>query len=218
MKANSFLLTLSTQIVMRGLVLFLIPFSIARLPAVYTYLGRGKVNVMFPVAIIAMLIIFAFFEFTFRKTIFGRKFLLTGGNRQAAFISGINTNKVIIMAYVLAGVLAATGGLITAGRQNAISNTMGTGLVMAALTGALLGGSSFSGGKGKPIGMLGGALLLGMIDNSLNLQGVNVNLVSASKGALIFVAIMLDRARFKLNAVIMHKENIRKLEKSHLKN
>ena len=213
MKANSFLLTLSTQIVMRGLVLFMIPFSIARLPFVYTYLGRGKVNAVFPVAIIAMLTIFVFFEFMFRKTIFGRKFLLTGGNRQAAFISGINTNKVITTAYVLAGVLAATAGLISAGRQNAISNTMGTGLVMAALTGSLLGGSSFSGGKGKPIGMLGGALLLGMIDNSLNLQGVNVNLVSASKGALIFVAIMLDRARVKLNAVIMHKENIRKLEK-----
>jgi simple sugar transport system permease protein/ribose transport system permease protein len=74
-----------------------------------------------------------------------------------------------------------------------------------------LGGGSFNGGMGKPIGMLGGALLLGMIYNSLNLQGVNVSLVSASKGALIFISILLDRARFKLNASIMHKENIRKL-------
>jgi len=217
MKANSFLLTLSTQIVMRGMVLFMIPFSIAGLHPAYTYLGRGKVGGMLPVAVIAMLIIFLCFEFLFRKTIFGRKFLLTGGNRQAAFISGINTDRVLIMAFVLAGALAATAGLITAGRQNAISNNMGKDLVMMAFAGAILGGGSFNGGMGKPIGMLGGALLLGMIDNSLNLQGVNVNLVSASKGALIFIAILLDRARFKLNSIIMHKENIRKLKSGRQK-
>jgi simple sugar transport system permease protein/ribose transport system permease protein len=114
MHANSFLLTLSTQIVMRGMVLFLIPFSIAGLHPVYSFLGRGKIGPMLPVAVIAMIIIFALFEFLFRKTIFGRKFLLTGGNRQAAFISGINTDMVLIMAFVLAGVLASTAGLIAA--------------------------------------------------------------------------------------------------------
>ena len=217
MHANSFLLTLSTEIVMRGMVLFLIPFSIAGLPPVYSFLGRGKIGAMLPVAVLAMIVIFFVFEFLFRKTIFGRKFLLTGGNRQAAFISGVNTDKVLIMAFVLAGVLASIAGLIAAGRQNAISNNMGKDLVMMAFAGAILGGSSFNGGMGKPIGMLGGALLLGMIDNSLNLLGVNVSLVSASKGALILIAILLDRARFKLNSVIMHKENIRKLAGSQPK-
>jgi len=211
MHANSFLLTLSTEIVMRGLVLFMIPFSIAGLPPAYSFLGRGKIGAMLPVAVVAMIIIFIVFEFLFRKTIFGRKFLLTGGNRQAAFISGINTDKVVITAFMLAGILASTAGLIAAGRQNAISNNMGKDLVMMAFAGAILGGGSFNGGMGKPVGMLGGALLLGMIDNSLNLLGVNVSLVSASKGALIFIAILLDRSRFMLNTIIMHKENIRKM-------
>lgn len=211
MKANSFLLTLSTEIAMRGLVLFMVPFSIAGLDPVFSFLGRARIG-MLPVSVIAVLVIYILFELIFRKTIFGRKFTLTGGNRRAAFISGVNTDRVVIMSFVLAGILAAVAGLITAGRQNAISNIMGKDLVMMAFAGAILGGCSFDGGMGKPIGMLGGALLLGMIDNSLNLLGVNVNLVSATKGGLIFVAILLDRVKFQLNARIMHKENIRKLE------
>ena len=210
LQTNSFLLTMSTQIVMRGLVLFLVPFSLAGLSAAYAYLGRGRVGTL-QVAIPALLAVYGVFEFLFRKTIFGRRFTLTGGNRQACYISGINTDRVMITAFALAGLLAALAGLITAGRQNAVSNSMGEGMVMMAFAGAILGGCSFNGGMGKPIGMLGGTLLLGMIDNALTLNGVDVNLVSATKGALIFVAILLDRVRFKLTARIMHQENMRKL-------
>ncbi len=210
LQTNSFLLSMSTQIVMRGLVLFMIPFSLAGLATAYTFLGRGRIGAL-QIAIPAFLLVYVVFEFIFRKTIFGRRFTLTGGNRRAAYISGINTDRVVIAAFVLAGVLAAVAGLITAGRQNAVSNSMGTGMVMMAMAGAILGGCSFNGGIGKPIGMLGGALLLGMIDNALVLNGVDVNLISATKGAMIFVAILLDRARFKLSADIMHKENMHKL-------
>lgn len=211
LKTNSFLLTLSSQIVMRGLVLFLIPFSLSDLNPVYTYLGRGKIGGVYPVAAVSLIIIFLIFELIFSKTVFGRKFLLTGGNRKASYISGINTDRVIIRAFLIAGLLAAVAGLIAAGRQNAVSNSMGSNMATMAIAGAILGGCSFNGGMGKPIGMLGGALLLGMIDNSLTLKGVNVNLVSMTKGILIFVAILLDRAKFKLNARIMYKENLRKL-------
>jgi len=210
LRTNSFLLTMSTQIVMRGLVLFLVPFSLAKLDPVYTFLGRGKIGNL-QVAVLVLILIYAVFEFLFRMTTAGRRFLLTGGNRKAAFISGINTDRVLVSAFMLAGVLASVAGLITAGRQNAVSNNMGTGLVMMAFAGAILGGCSFNGGLGKPIGMLGGTLLLGMLDNALTLNGVDVNLVSATKGALIFVAILLDRLRFQLTAWIMHRENIRRL-------
>ena len=210
LQTNSFLLTMSSEIVMRGLVLFLVPFSLSGLSPIYSYLGRGRVGTL-QVAIPALLVVYLIFEFIFRKTIFGRRFTLTGGNRQASYISGINTDRVIITAFALAGLLAALAGLITAGRQNAVSNSMGDGMVMMAFAGAILGGCSFNGGMGKPIGMLGGTLLLGMIDNALTLNGVDVNLVSATKGALIFLAILLDRARFKLSARIMHQENMRKL-------
>ena len=210
LQTNSFLLTMSTQIVMRGLVLFLVPFSLAGLDSTYTFLGRGRIGTI-QVAIPALLVVYVIFEFIFRKTIFGRRFTLTGGNRRAAYISGVNTDRVMILAFVLAGLLSAVAGLITAGRQNAVSNSMGENMVMMAFAGAILGGCSFNGGMGKPLGMLGGTLLLGMIDNALTLNGVDVNLVSATKGALIFVAILLDRVRFKLAARIMHWENMLKL-------
>ena len=213
LQTNSFLLTMSTQIVMRGLVLFLVPFSLAKLNPFYTWLGRGKIGPL-QVAVLALFIIYAAFEFFFRKTSAGRRFLLTGGNRRASFISGINTEKVVVMAFVLAGFLSAIAGLITAGRQNAVSNNMGSGLVMMAFAGAILGGCSFNGGMGKPVGMLGGTLLLGMLDNALTLNGVDVNLVSATKGALIFLAILLDHLRHRLTAWIMHRENIRRLIRS----
>lgn len=213
LQTNSFLLTMSTQIVMRGLVLFLVPFSLAKLDPFYTFLGRGKVGPL-QVAVIALVLIYAGFEFLFRKTTAGRRFLLTGGNRNAAFISGIRTERVVIYAFMLAGLLASVAGLITAGRQNAVSNNMGTNLVMMAFAGAILGGCSFNGGMGKPVGMLGGTLLLGMLDNALTLNGVDVNLVSATKGALIFLAILLDHLRHRLTAWIMHRENLRRLMRS----
>lgn len=207
---NSFLMTMAMEIMLRGFVQFAIPFSITGLPTVYSFIGKGAVGVI-QCAIIAFLVIFLIFELIFRYTVFGRKFLLTGGNRRAAFISGINTRWVIIGAFVFAGVLASIAGLIAAGRQEAVSNTMGKDLVMMSFAGAILGGGSFEGGKGKPIGMLGGALLLGMIDNALTLQGVYVSLVYATKGALIFAAILLDRLRLQLRDSIMRHENIRKL-------
>lgn len=213
LKANSFLLTMSMQIIMRGMVLFLVPFSLTGLDEVYSFLGRGRIGSI-PFAVFVFLIIFLIFEWIFRKTIFGRKFKLTGGNRQASFIAGINTDKVVIRAFVLAGILAATAGLIAAGRQNSISNTKGNNLVTFSIAGAILGGCSFSGGVGKPIGMLGGALFLGMVDNSLTLLNVDVNLVAATKGALIFLAIILDRVRVKYSAQLMYKENLRKLEQN----
>lgn len=207
---NSFLMTMAMEIMLRGFVQFAIPFSITGLPKVYSFIGKGTVGTI-QSAIVVFILMFLVFELIFRFTVFGRKFILTGGNRRAAFISGIRTQWVIIGAFIIAGVLASISGLIAAGRQEAVSNTMGKDLVMMSFAGAILGGGSFEGGKGKPVGMLGGALLLGMIDNSLTLLGVYVSLVYATKGLLIFAAIMLDRVRVKLRDAVMRRENIRKL-------
>lgn len=207
---NSFLMTMAMEIMLRGFVQFAIPFSITGVPKTYSFIGKGTFGTI-QCAIVVFLLIFVIFELIFRYTVFGRKFLLTGGNRRAAFISGIKTQWIIIGAFVFAGVLASVAGLIATGRQEAVSNTMGKDLVMMSFAGAILGGGSFEGGKGKPIGMLGGALLLGMIDNALTLRGVYVSLVYATKGLLIFAAILLDRGRVQLRDIIMRRENIRKL-------
>ncbi|MDW7651666.1 MAG: ABC transporter permease [Bacillota bacterium] len=208
---NPFLQTLSMLIMLRGLVLYLVPFSIFPLPDMYTYIGKARMFGNIPVAIPVTLLIFLLFHFLLSFTPFGRYFMATGGNPRASFIAGINTQRMVIYAFGLAGLLAAVAGLLAAGRQGSVSNSMGDGMVMFAFAGAILGGASLTGGKGTAIGMLGGSLLLGMISNSLNLVGVGVTLVYATKGALIFVALVLDRVKVKLRNDLLHKEQVRKL-------
>jgi len=88
--------------------------------------------------------------------------------------------------------LAATAGLLAAGRQNAVNNTMGDGMVLLSFAGSILGGTSLTGGKDTPLGMLGGTLFLGAVSNSLTLLGVNVFILYAIEGLLIFVALILS--------------------------
>lgn len=208
---NPFLQSLSTMIIMRGLVLFLVPLSIFPLDKIYVYAGQARMAGNIPVAIPIVIVIFLIFQFILQYTSFGRHFMATGGNARASYISGINTGRMVTYAFMIAGLLAAVGGLLAAGRQGSVSNSMGEGMVLLAFAGAILGGASLEGGKGTPLGMLGGALLLGMISNSLNLLGVGVTLVYATQGALIFVAIVLDRVRIKLRNYLLHQEQVRKL-------
>lgn len=208
---NPFLQTLSMMIILRGLVLFLVPLSIFPLAKVYTYAGQARMIGNIPVAIPIVIVIFLIFQVVLQYTSFGRHFIATGGNVRASYISGINTSRMVMYAFMLAGLLAAVAGLLAAGRQGSVSNSMGEGMVLLAFAGAILGGASLEGGKGTPLGMLGGALLLGMISNSLNLLGVGVTLVYATQGALIFVAIVLDRVRIKLRNYLLHQEQVRKL-------
>ncbi len=211
---NHFLQTLSLMIILRGLAFFLLPFAVFPLPETYSWLGRARVFGDIPVSVIVMLLIFIVMHFIMQYTAFGRHFIATGGNPKASFIAGINTNRMLIYAFVISGVLAAVAGLITAGRQDSVASTMGEGMVLLSFAGAILGGASLTGGKGTPIGMLGGALLLGMFSNALNLRGVEVTLVYATKGALIFIAIILDRGKEKLRAHLLHQEQIRQLNMS----
>jgi len=208
---NPFLQSLSVLIMLRGLVLFLVPLSIFPLPKLYIFAGQARMAGNIPVAIPIILVIYLVFHIILQYTTFGRNFMATGGNSRASFIAGINTGRMVIAAFALAGLLAAVAGLLAAGRQGSVSNSMGLNMVMLAFAGAILGGCSLDGGKGTPLGMLGGTILLGMISNSLNLLGVGVTLVYATEGALIFVAIIIDRAREKMRNHLLRQEQVKKL-------
>ncbi|MDO4581758.1 MAG: ABC transporter permease [Bacillota bacterium] len=207
---NPFLQTLSTNIMLRGLVLFLLPFSLFNIDPVYIFAGSGFVFGI-QAAIPIVLVIFAIFQYVLKYTTFGRSFMATGGNAKASYISGINTKRILTIAFVLSGLLAGVAGLLAAGRAGSIANSMGDGMVMMSFAGAILGGASLSGGKGTPLGMLGGALLLQMISNSLTLLGVPINLVYAVKGGLIFLAILLDRYKIRLRSNILQQAQLKEL-------
>jgi len=209
-KLNPFVETLAMEIVLRGLVLFLVPISLFPLPYIYQAPGSLRVLSNVPVAVFIMLAVYSGVEVVMRYTTFGRRFVATGGNPRASFIAGINTRRMIIAAFMLAGLLAGVAGLLIAGRQGSISNTMAQNDVIMAFAGAILGGATLQGGKGAPVGMLGGALLLGMISNALNLLGVGVTLVYATEGALIFVAVVIDRVREKVRVQVLKKEQVKR--------
>lgn len=208
---NSFIHTLSILIILRGLTLFFVPFAIFKLNRVYTFLGSARLAGNIPVAVLFTLFAFFFLHLILKNTPFGRYVLATGGNPRASYISGIDTDRMVLYIFVFTGVLASIAGMLAAGRQDAVNNTMGKDMVLLSFAGAILGGTSLGGGRGTALGMLGGALLLGMISNSLTLIGINVFLLYATYGILIFFAVLLDRFKVKLRELLFHRENLRKL-------
>lgn len=211
LKINPLLQTLASMIMIRGILLYIFPFSLFPLDPVYRFAGAGRLPGNIPVAVPLVLVIFLLLNMVLQHTPFGRRFVSTGGNPRASYVAGINVDRMTVAAYVIAGVLAAMAGMIAAGRQGSISNAMGEGMVLLSFAGALMGGASLQGGKGTPVGMLGGAILLGMFSNSLNLLGVGPSLIYASKGALIFLALLLDRSRSRWRSELLHREQVQRL-------
>jgi simple sugar transport system permease protein/ribose transport system permease protein len=208
---NPFLQTLSFLIILRGLTYKLIPMSIFQLPDSFIFLGSKKLAFNIPLAVFVMIAGFIIVHFILSYTKFGRNVLAIGGNERASFISGINTKKVKTIVFMISGCIAAFAGVMAIGRQQSITNKMGDGLVFMAFAGAVMGGVGLNGGTGSALGMLGGVLVLGVIDNSLTLLGVDAFMVYATKGILIFIAIVLDNSKIRLRENLILKEEKKKL-------
>jgi len=132
------------------------------------------------------------------KKPFGRHLLAIGSNERAAYLAGIKTERVKITVFAIAGLLAALGGLIAAGRQNAVLNSMGSGNMILMFAGAVLGGLSLSGGVGSIFGILGGILLLQIISNLVTLAKINPFLIQVVYGSVLLFALLLQALRSKL--------------------
>ena len=211
LKMNSLLETLAANIILRGFVLLLLPFAIMNLNPWFIYWGSARIGWNIPVAILVMIGLFALFSLILSQLRFGRFLVATGGNPKASNIAGVNVNRISITAYMITGLLASIAGLLAAGRQSSISNTLGNGFGIMSIAGAILGGVSLSGGRGTVFGMLGGALLLSLFDNFLNLLAVNVYWVSIIKGSLILFAIVLDSVKVRARNIILNNERLRQM-------
>ena len=126
------------------------------------------------------------------KSKMGSHIYAVGGNRQAAVYSGINVRKVIIFVYTLSGLAASWAGIVLASRMASGQPATGVGYEADAVAAAVLGGTSMTGGAGKVGGMVLGALLIGMLNNGLNLLGVNSFWQYVVKGTVILVAVYID--------------------------
>ena len=130
-----------------------------------------------------------------RKTKYGRFVLATGGNRQSADFTGINTAKVKFRVLVACSVAAAIAGMLYAGRLQSGRFQWGTGDELSAIAAVILGGTSLFGGTGYIVGTLFGALLIGLINNGLILIGLDVSQQMIVRGAIIILAVALARKK-----------------------
>jgi len=160
---------------------------------IFAMLGGGYVARLIPVPVVLMLAMFALFWFVLTRTVFGRHVYATGGNAEAAKLSGVNTNRVQILAYTVSGAMAALAGVILTSRLDSAQPTAGAGYELDAITAVVLGGTSLAGGRGWIFGTLVGALLIGVLNNGLNLMGVSSFYQQVVKGSVILLAVLLDR-------------------------
>jgi ribose transport system permease protein len=166
------------------------------LPDQFGFLGSGRIAGI-PVPTIIMVCIYLAAYVLLKRTKFGRYIYAVGGNREAARLAGINTNKIILLVYVISGTLAAISGIILASRMNSGQPNAGLMYEMDAIAAVVVGGTSLFGGRGSIVGTFFGAMLIGVLRNGLNLLNVGSYVQMVVLGAVILLAVMLDQMRIK---------------------
>ena len=192
-KLAPFIVTLATMTIFRGATLVYTngnPITKGLSDTfLFQFLGQGYiVGIPFPV-----IIMFIVLYVLLHKTAFGKSVYAIGGNEKAAYISGVKLNKVKIIIYSISGIMASISGLIITSRLSSAQPTAGASYEMDAIAAVVLGGTSLSGGKGRILGTLIGALIIGVLNNGLNIIGVSAFWQQVVKGVVILIAVLIDR-------------------------
>ncbi|WP_415116518.1 ABC transporter permease [Paraburkholderia sp.] len=188
----SFIVTVATMGVFRGLAYITsagVPISID--DDRFAALGNASVlGIAIPIWV--LLVLLALNHFVLSRTVFGRKAYLAGGNREAALYSGINVKRLRITIFMLSGLMASIGGVLMTSRLYSAQPNAGLGYELDAIAAAVLGGTSLNGGYGTIAGTLIGALIIGVINNGMNLLSVPYFYQLIVKGVVILVAVCID--------------------------
>ena len=195
-KLAPFIVTLATMTIFRGATLVYTngnPITKGLSDTfLFQFLGQGYI-VGIPFPVIIMFIVFIILYVLLHKTVFGKSVYAIGGNEKAAYISGVKLNKVKIIIYSISGIMASISGLIITSRLSSAQPTAGASYEMDAIAAVILGGTSLSGGKGRILGTLIGALIIGVLNNGLNIIGVSAFWQQVVKGVVILIAVLIDR-------------------------
>lgn len=193
LRMPAFIVTLGTMSVFSGLTLFITqgnPISISS--EAFLYIGRGR-PLGIPMPVVLSVVVTIILGILLARTRFGRHAYATGDNADASRLAGIRVRPVKMIAFMISGSTAAVAGFILAARLGTAQPTAGDAMELVAIAAVIIGGTSLFGGRGAIIGTLIGALLLGVIDNGLNLLDVSPFLQNVVRGAVILFAVFLDR-------------------------
>lgn len=199
LRINDFIVTLATLGIVSGFLQVLT--SHTQLDGVssgtFAYLANGLPGgVPFPVIVAAVVVVI--FELVLRRTSFGRSVFAIGINHRAAHLSGIGVTRVRLRVYILSGILASAGGIVLASRLNSVQPGLGGGYELQAIAAVVLGGTSIAGGRGSVWRSVVGALVLGVLNNGLQLMGVDPVWYTIITGSSIAVAVASDQVVQKL--------------------
>ena len=207
----AFIATLAMMTVARGIALLFTTGQNIYQIGDYVWFGQGKIGFV-PLPVFFMIIVGIVTWYILGHTSFGRSLYAVGGNEEAARASGINVGRIKIGAYLINGAFVGLAGILLMARTNVGAPNAGQGYEFEALTAAIIGGTSFSGGLGTAGGTLAGAFIVGFLNNIMNLTGVDSYLQQVIKGGIIALAVGYDmwakvnRTRKTLGAAKLPKE------------
>lgn len=187
------IVTLATMGIARGAgLIYSGGYPISGLPSWISWFGVGRIGII-PVPVIAMLIIYVLAWLLLERTPFGRHVYAIGGNETAAKLSGVKTGRIKLAVYAISGLTSGLAAIILTGRLMSGQPNAGVGFELDAIAAVVLGGTAIAGGRGLIFGTLIGAVLLGILNNGLNLMGINPYLQDIIRGFIILLAIYIAR-------------------------
>jgi len=204
-KIPPFIATLGMMTVARGFALLYSDRPVSGLSDSYNFIGQGEILKVFPVPnqpplglpipIIILAVVAVSAHVMLNHTRFGRHIYATGGNEQAALISGLNVGRIKIGVYAIAGLLSGLAGLVLSSRVGSGQPGLGVGYELDAIASAVIGGTSLSGGVGTIWGTIIGALIIGVLNNGLDLLNVSAYWQTIIKGSIIVAAVIVDERK-----------------------
>ena len=198
LKAVPLVLTLAVKLTLLGAFLAITSGrALTSLPESYKWFGQGSIGDI-PVLPIILLLTFIVVYVVWNWTAFGRSLFAVGGNPEAARVSGIKVDRVVTMAFAASGLLAGLAGFLLSAYTGAVTSTFGISYDMNNIAATVIGGVACSGGVGTVQGVLGGVLLLTVIQVGLQILGVSSYNVQLINGLIIFVAVIFDAIRRKV--------------------
>ncbi len=191
LKLQPFIATLAMMSIAKGAsLLYSGGMPISQLGDAYIELGRGYVGIL-PIPVIIMIAVIAVAWIILGRTVFGRRVYMTGGNEEAARLSGIKVDRIKIIVYAICGFTAALTGIIYTARLGSSQPTMADGLELDAIAAVVLGGTSLLGGRGFILGTIVGGMFLSVLSNGLNILNVSSFWQQVMKGIILVVAVVL---------------------------
>jgi len=192
-RASSFIITLGFQVVYAGAALLTSRGASYMLFGRFELLGRGRILGVIPIPILFFLGMVLLTYVVLKYLRYGRFLYAIGGNRKAAYVSGINTNRITLIAFIVVGICNALAALILISRVGSALATTGDSYALDALAAVIVGGVSIAGGKGTALNIFLGVLLVGLISNALIIMNVNPYVRQVVLGLIIIVAVTIGQ-------------------------